>query len=364
MGITLSLLVATSLLAGDGMRTEVAVTVGKNKFDSASKMQKETIYGARVTFYETQVNKYGFQVGYDGAKDVVYKGENKKTNLHRGYVHLVIDGEQEYHVTPYIFMGGGYEYLSEEIKSDSSQGFVDLGLGFKYYPYTNFHLLIEAAAVGKFETRDLEYQAKLGLGYSLGEIFKTTQEPIDVLGDEKLEKSINSLENTKPSIETPIIETPSEKLDSVESTTTVIEDDMATLADVEESEVAMPLSEIEEPAQEERTKKIKIVQKEYPESTTTFSDSDTVEVASTTSSETEEVSSYRDIFVQMAAYDRVSATPMVNALLENGYDNTMIEQKGQRRMVWVGPFVSIADAKMARESLLNISSDAFIKIKK
>jgi len=358
--ITLSLAAATMLVASD-MRTEIAVTAGHNKFDTSSKMENAGLYGARVTLYETEVNKYGFQLGYDGIKDLKYEKntDNKiETNLHRFYGHLVIDGEQEYRVTPYLYMGGGYEYLSEEIKGERSQGFADLGLGFKYYPTAGISLLLEFGALGKFDTHDVDYNAKVGLGYTFGSPYEEKQEVIDVLDTENKMPELNSIpvkrnymdktevKESLPQV-TPFLEP--------ENDTAVVEDKIdtqegvidSTLEMIEEAPVEAPVTKKSAPttSAEEVT-----VFKTYSKDTMVISDKPEQTVAK----------NYKDFYVQMAAYDRSSTKPILNTLSSNGYENTSVKKRGKTKLVLVGPYATFGDASMARGALLSIADDAFI----
>lgn len=175
--VTITLLMASSLWATnyitDGSkpnRVEVDFGIGFNKFDSASKLShsKGTFYSIKGTIYDSVVDKYGFGLVYEGAYGVDYKkndSNKKETDVHRLFANLVIDGEEEWSIIPYIFMGAGYEYLSDEIKGETSQGIADLGIGFRYGLDYGLKLGLEGKCIGKYDTHDLDYEVGFLLGY-------------------------------------------------------------------------------------------------------------------------------------------------------------------------------------------------------
>ncbi len=317
--LTLSLITITSLVASDSLKTEVALTAGYNKFDSASSMENASLFGIRATVYENEVNMYGLQVGYECSTGIEYANEVIKTDLHRVFTHLVVDGEEEYDVTPYLFLGLGYEYLSDEIKGEPSQGFVDLGLGFKYFLDKNFNILLETRAVGKFDTRDLDLTTNLGLGYRFGGKYSAKPEPIIALDAHKKSMDI-PVPATKISIvDIPRIEVPSYQYPEEVSEMTI-----------------------------DRGEKVSTYH-------------DTVPTATTPSvSYEEEVIVSGDYYVQMAAYNSTPTQPLIDTLAAQGYENTLVYPRGESNLVLVGPFMDRDEALRMKNALRSIRSDAFI----
>jgi len=313
----ISLLLATSLFANDAMRSEVELTAGYNHFDSASLLENATLFGIRGTMYETEVNKYGLQLGYEGTGGISYENRDpaKETSLHRLFTHLVVDGEEEYHVTPYLFLGGGYEYLSDEIKGEPSQGFVDLGVGFKYHFSNGFHVGVEGKGIGKFDTRDLGYNLSLTMGYTLGNLYSHKQEPLHAFEDKHKVKEGAPKKDLHRRID--IIKVQADK----------------------------------------RYEPMQIVEKKEEISPVMIEP----QTVSTYESISEDNLIIEDAFyVQMAAYKSTPVQPLIDRLLEKGYTNTELYPKGELNTVIVGPYDTKIQAKEALKSLKMIKKDAFI----
>ncbi len=315
--LTLALMTAASLFASDTLRSEMAVTLGYNKFDDASKMENATLFGLRGTVYENEVNKYGLQLGYEGSYGVAYEKMGKETDVHRFYANMVVDGEEEYNVTPYLFLGGGYELLSDEIKGEPSQGFVDLGLGFKYYLNNMFNLLFEMRALGKFDTRDLGLSATVGLGYMYGGKHQKMVAPIVALDTPKIE--------TTSVKEPPVAAT---KINIVRLSSPQMGENESTIAASEVNEDVAPLEEVVF-LEDQVAKK--------PASPKT------------------------GYYVQMAALEKTSALPLIDRIKRGGYENVVTESKGVMTLVLVGPYEDGKLARLAQRALKSIRDDAFIK---
>ncbi len=312
--LALSLVATTLLMANDSLRTEIDITAGYNAFDSASKMDSASLFGLRATVYETEVNKYGLQVGYEGALGVDYEGTGKESDLHRLFTHMVVDGETEYHVTPYLFLGGGYEYLSDEIKGEPSQGFIDLGIGFKYFFENNFKVLLEGKGIGKFDTRDLDYHANLGLGYMFGGASKNSVKPIVTLDDKETITDI-------PTRITP----PKTRNITI---------------------VRVPVKDRVSPVEIAPRTRINVVNSYTPVNVVSYEDT--------------AVATKGAYYVQMAALAKTSTQPLIETLNTNGYHNTLVHPRGETSLVLVGPYNSSQEALAAQGALKSVREDAFI----
>jgi hypothetical protein len=251
---TLSLLLATTILSADSAnRVEVELTAGVNKFDSSSRLSLDnaTMYGLRATMYESVVDKYGFQLAYEGAYGVDYgnlrANDAKESDVHRILANLVIDGDSDYGVVPYVILGGGYEFLSDEIKGEVSQGIADAGIGFRYYLDYGLTVGLEGKVIGKFDSNDLDYLGLFSLGYALNSTRvsndtpvnaynKIDQTPREIINDVKVDNIIQKTEvvPTEVHIDTQINEVvidntevvSDEVVDSVTISDEVISDDM------------------------------------------------------------------------------------------------------------------------------------------
>ncbi len=153
-------------------RLLMEMSAGVNHFDSDSRLSKGNgaFYGLKATIFDSVVDKYGFQVAYEGAFGVDYERllpkEKSQTDIHRILGNVVIDGDQEVGITPYLFLGAGYEYLSDEIKGEVSQGIADLGIGFRYGLGYGLRVGLEGKVLGKFDSHDLDYELGVTFGYA------------------------------------------------------------------------------------------------------------------------------------------------------------------------------------------------------
>jgi hypothetical protein len=214
------LIFASSLFAQsgeiNGNRINLELTAGVNKFDSSSRLSKDngTFYGIRGTIYDSVVDKYGFQLAYNGAYGVDYErltssDKSKSSDVHRFLANLVVDGKEEWGISPYILMGAGYEYLSDEIKGEVSQGVADLGIGFRYDLGHGFNTSLEGIAYGKFDSHDIDYLVNFALGYSfnskkksskiINESLKKDDTPKTVINEVTVDVS-SSIQNTKDNV--------------------------------------------------------------------------------------------------------------------------------------------------------------------
>ncbi|OQX74806.1 MAG: hypothetical protein B6D59_01275 [Campylobacteraceae bacterium 4484_4] len=158
---------ALNLSADHSYRYQITPYVGKNFADSDSRLRNsDVMYGIRGTYYEN--SWYGWQLGYEGAREVSVKGEFRTVDMSRLYLNLVVDGEEEMKITPYILLGGGYEMLSKDVDAQPDQAFMQAGLGFKYRLTKMFNLSLEGRALYKFDTEHIDYVTSFGVGMMLG----------------------------------------------------------------------------------------------------------------------------------------------------------------------------------------------------
>ncbi len=158
---------ALELAADHSYRYQITPLVGKNFADSDSRLRNSDImYGIRGTYYEN--SWYGWQLGLERAGEVSVKGEFRDVDMSRLYFNLVVDGEEEMKITPYVLLGGGYEMLSEDVDAQPDQAFMQAGLGFKYRLSRSFNLALEGRALYKFDTEHIDYVTTFGVGMMLG----------------------------------------------------------------------------------------------------------------------------------------------------------------------------------------------------
>ncbi len=152
------------------VKYEITPVVGYNSFDGGSSMSDDILYGIRGTLHMNSL--YGYRLGYLRSDDVKYSPVVKtveRTNMQRITADLLVSGEEEYNVIPYFVLGGGYEMLSAQTSKDVSQGFFNGGIGFKYLASSAVNATLEAKALKKFDTSDLDYMFTFGFGYTFGQ---------------------------------------------------------------------------------------------------------------------------------------------------------------------------------------------------
>ncbi len=184
---------STVLNAQDLPQYEISSTIGYNNFDGSSKMESKVMYGIRATAYTNEY--YGYQLSYDIADSVRYSDSPENTNMHRFSGQIIINGEEEYKVLPYIMLGGGYELLSNETTHDVSQGFIDGGIGFRYLMREDISVNIEGKVLRKFDTDDIDYTMNVGVGYMFGAVLKSPKQYQPSVMDQPSRESIKSKKN-------------------------------------------------------------------------------------------------------------------------------------------------------------------------
>ena len=141
---------------------------GQNFADTSSKMRDNALYGIRGTVMLTPF--YGLVLGYDRLDSIDLKDTSGTTDVQRLYGLIEVDGEEQFHVVPYITFGVGYEMLSDDVvvnghKYDVSQAYLTGGLGFRYNFIPEMSIFIEGNALWKTDTTDVDYNALAGVMY-------------------------------------------------------------------------------------------------------------------------------------------------------------------------------------------------------
>ncbi len=164
-----SICTTVALHAGaDPFTYHVGGYFGKNIADENSKMRNDSLYGIRGTVMLTSF--YGLSIGYERIDKIDVKDSDKTVDVQRFYTQIEVDGEEQYHVVPYITFGLGYEMLSNDIlvkgnKYDVSQFYASSGLGFRYNFIPELSATVEANLLWKTDTSDLAYNFVGGLVY-------------------------------------------------------------------------------------------------------------------------------------------------------------------------------------------------------
>ncbi len=328
--LSISAVVASSIYATNYIYNEnasnrviVELTAGVNKFDDDSRLSKSntTFYGLRGTIYDSVVNKYGFQLAYEGAYGVDYKNltdEDKanESDVHRILANLVIDGNEDYKITPYLFLGAGYEYLSDEIKGEVSQGIADLGLGFRYNMDYGFSASLEGKGIGKFDSNDFDYTIGIVLGYNF--VDHITKQP------------------DNDSKDTPLI-----KKEDVTMRVQANPRDIINRDIMDESAV-------------EKTPEVVINEVTIEPQTSAIYSEDSIEP----------VTIDQSYYIQVAAYKTQDPQPTARRVKALGFDNVNVEQKdssiGLLNVVLVGPYSSRGDAIRDLRKIKRVDRKAYV----
>jgi cell division septation protein DedD len=310
------------LVAGDIIKYEIQPTIGYNSFDSSSKMESTFVYGIRGTVYPNSY--YGYRLSYERSDNVHYDetSTKKTTNLQRISGQILVSGEEEYQVIPYLLLGGGYEMLSNEISNDVSQGYVEGGVGFKYHMKNDLIFDLEAKAMKKFDTDDIDYIVNFGLGY----LFDPTMRKPALYQPgtlDEIPKVKNKVSVTPKTIKKKLIE-------PLASNKTVAKYTF-TEEEVQNSfDASIPVTP-------------------YP---TMIEDNQLVE---------------KQYYIQVAAWFNAEDNKLLNHLENEGFTYNIenaIRLGRDAQLVKVGPYNHFTDAKLALKDLKKIKKDAFItKIK-
>ena len=143
---------------------EVTTTIGVNVADNKSKFKDALpLYGLRGTVYINDLTS--FQLGYERAESVDYKDVIKNSDIQRVYSNIVLTGEKELNMSPYLLLGIGYESLEIEKFGEKSQPFFNIGVGAKYHYSEVFNFAFEAKMIKKADTSTTDYTGNLNLNY-------------------------------------------------------------------------------------------------------------------------------------------------------------------------------------------------------
>jgi len=210
--VSLALLLATNMMAGSKQPYHVNVNAGLNIFDDSTHLEDTSLYGVSATIYEQEAKKYAFQMSYEHINKAEYEGIVLDTSINRYSINMIVDGDEELNITPYILLGGGYESLStiyEEYPDTKNQAFLNAGLGFKYRLNDYFNVTLEGKALGKFDSESVDYVAKFGLDFMFGGKSEKKAPILEALGKPKtverpkVKPIIKELKKAKPKWITP-----------------------------------------------------------------------------------------------------------------------------------------------------------------
>ncbi len=202
--IILAILFLTNTVNVHGLPYEVSTHAGYNTTQQSSALDYSYSYGIRMNKYINKNNAIG--ISYNYMNEVEDKNSSKKSNIHRLSINMIHDFQTRYKkIKPYIFAGGGYEYIEDEYQEILSQPFIDYGIGIKYNITDSFNVSADMQAVHKLDSADIDILSSIGVGMVFGA--KNREEPkqsaeiekLPIIQPNKLQPKIKEkIEQTEP----------------------------------------------------------------------------------------------------------------------------------------------------------------------
>lgn len=140
--------------------------VSKNFTKSSSDLNNYNSFGLRVS--KEIMDSLAIQLSYEYADDAKYKNNNQTTDLMRYAANLVYDFKNDSRLTPYSFIGGGYEKVNNKLADFDSQTIWNAGLGLRYALNETVSIFTEGRYTYKVETEDKDKTIGLGLSMKFG----------------------------------------------------------------------------------------------------------------------------------------------------------------------------------------------------
>ncbi len=180
--IGFSILLASSLMAAEGYRYEIAPTVSKNWSDRDSGFESATSWGAKLNAYINDI--VGFQIDYSRLDNVHFRHGPQKSDIDRIGLNLLLEAPTSSHITPYMLIGGGYENVELKLDDEDSQAFANVGAGVKYSINKALDAVVEAKYIRKLDSYDSDVMGTFGLGYKFGYVAPPKPAPQPVVEPE------------------------------------------------------------------------------------------------------------------------------------------------------------------------------------
>lgn len=293
-------------------KTNVSLSIGSNNFDNKEGVDSATTLGIRGDFYLDGL--YHMDLGYENLGSVDFENGSGDTKVQRVYTQFSADGEEEYHVVPYMGVGVGYEKVSDEIDELKSQPFISLGIGFRYNISNNFNFLLDGRALWKTSTRNINFLTSFGVGYMLD------AEPIN-----------NQIVKEQE------IVIPKHKLE-IEPVATSAPKQVNISSVFSKSSSVIPI--------QNRPNLLPVVQ-----SATVQAPIQKVEQQYTNQS--------NGTYIQVAAYSKFQPRALLSKLTQSGH-KVILRKSGSMKKALIGPYRTKTEALNALKSIKKITRSAFI----
>jgi OOP family OmpA-OmpF porin len=162
LSTSVAVVLSSSLMA----EYTIEPVVTKSFTKSSSSLDDYSSFGVKVS--RELVDSLSLQLGYEYADDAEYKGSNTTTDLMRYSVNALYDFKNSSNVTPYIYLGGGYEKVNNKHFGLDSQAIWNTGLGVKYALTETVSLFTEGRFTHKVETEDNDKSVGFGVSIKFG----------------------------------------------------------------------------------------------------------------------------------------------------------------------------------------------------
>ncbi len=162
LSASVAVVLSSSLMA----EYTIEPVVTKSFTKSSSSLDDYSSFGVKVS--RELVDSLSLQLGYEYADDAEYKGSNTTTDLMRYSVNALYDFKNLSNVTPYIYLGGGYEKVNNKHFGLDSQAIWNTGLGVKYALTETVSLFTEGRFTHKVETEDNDKSVGFGVSIKFG----------------------------------------------------------------------------------------------------------------------------------------------------------------------------------------------------
>ena len=310
-------------------KTEVSMTVGKEKFSSKENLESTTSLGVRSDFYLDDL--YHLDFGYDNLGSVERKNSNDSISIDRFYGQFSADGEEEYHVVPTLSIGLGYE--KQDGLDANSQAFLLFGVGFRYNVSNNFNFVLGTKALLKTDDSGVDYSGNFGVGYLFG------IEPVNNSKEEQEEVII-----PKKKLDIPPVQVNEQKVDKNCCVSTMFKPQKRQI------KVAPPITDI--PLEDKGVNEdIPVIDdKEMIVGRESFFKRDRVRSKNYIN---------KGYFIQVGAYTQYKPVKMLNKLARNGY-HIILRHMGPMTKVLVGPYESREIAYQKLKKVKKIVPTAFL----
>lgn len=309
-------------------KTEVSITVGKEKFSSKENLESATSLGIRSDFYLDDL--YHLDFGYDNLGSVDRKNSNDSISIDRFYGQFSADGDEEYHVVPTLSIGLGYEKQSGS--NTNSQAYLLFGVGFRYNVSNNFNFVLGTKALLKTDDSGVDYSGNFGVGYLFG------IEPVNN-SEEKQEEVIIP----KKKLDIPPVKVNEPVANKNCCISTMFKSEKRQIR------VAPPVTDIP------------IEDKNSVEDTPIIDDKEMIVGESFSKRDRVSRKNYinRGYFIQVGAYTQYKPVTMLNKLARNGY-HIILRHMGSMTKVLVGPYGSREIAYQKLKKVKKIVPTAFM----